>query len=194
MADQTDDATPAVASGEAEINAVLGLFDVPAFARRGADLDYALDRLHRKLGRERSGMLDMVRMRLKQWAALANGPDDWRDAFAAPVYPLYEQAGAGEPSWAPKPASGRKRRAAARDLIASVDRFDKRWRAYLDAARLDSVNRQIDAYNRYYVFEKECVVGSARLAARLFVPKPEVTREGLAALYPPIPVPSPAGS
>ncbi len=37
----------------------------------------------------------------------------------------------------------------------------------------------IDQYNRYYVLEKECSLGSARLAARHFTPKPPLTREAL---------------
>lgn len=191
--DANDDETPVVTSDEAELKQVLGLFDTPAFARRGYDLEYALRRLHLRLERERNGLLDMVRLRLRQWSTVATGPDDWRDAFAAPVAPLYPLADAEPPAWAPLPAPARRRRTVARDLAASVARFDRRWHHFLDALKLDAVNRQIEQYNRYYVLEKECVLGSARLAARNFVPKPRVTREALLAEHPTLPLPEPLG-
>jgi len=191
--DETDDATPVVSSDEHDLNQLLGLFDAPAFARRGHDLEYALKRLHLRLARERAGMLDMVRLRLRQWAAVATGPDDWAGVFAAPVAPLYEAAGAGPPAWAAAPASARRRGAAARDLAASLARFNRRWADFLGAMTLDSINRQIDLYNCYYVLEKECVIGSARLASRHFVPEPRVTRESLLAAHPALPALEPAG-
>ena len=68
--------------------------------------------------------------------------------------------------------SGRLRRdsgrTVARDLIASVERFNKRWGQFLEALNLDPINQMIDQYNTYYVLEKECVMGSPRLAARHF--------------------------
>jgi hypothetical protein len=188
--DETDEATPVVSNDETDLNQLLGLFDAPAFARRGLDLEYALEGLHGRLIRERSGMLDMVRVRLRQWASVATGPDDWAGVFTAPVAPgLYTASGAEPPAWATAPAPPRRRRAVARDLVASLARFNRRWLHFLDAMKLDSVNRQVEQYNRYYVLEKECVIGSARLAARLFVPKPLLTRESLLADHPLLPVP-----
>jgi hypothetical protein len=187
--DESDAEAPVIASDEAELRSLLGLFDAPAFARRGLDLEYALTRLQMRLVRERSGMLDMVRVRLRQWASVATGPDDWAGVFAATVAPLYALSGAEPPVWADAPAAPRRRRAAARDLVASATRFNRRWLHFLDALRLDPVNRQVELYNRYYVLEKECVIGSARLAARNFVPKPLLTHESLLADHPTLPVP-----
>lgn len=187
--DEPANTTPMVGSDDVELSKVLGLFDVPAFARRGADLEHALARLHQRLARTRDGLLDMVRLRLRQWAAVATGPDDWPDAFAGPVAPLYVFASAESPAWAAAPAPPRRRRAVARDLAASVVRFNRRWLHVLDGMTLDAVNRQIDQYNRYYVLEKECVLGSARLAARNFVPRGRVTRESLLADFPTLPEP-----
>ena len=48
---------------------------------------------------------------------------------------------------------------------------------------------QIEQYNRYYLFEKECRLGSTRLAARFYAEKPLLTRESLRDDYPPLPVP-----
>jgi hypothetical protein len=47
----------------------------------------------------------------------------------------------------------------------------------------------IDQYNRYYVLEKECVMGSSRLAARFFTPIPQLTPERLLRDHPLLPVP-----
>ena len=191
--DETDEATPVVSNDEADLNQLVGLFDVPAFARRGHDLEYALKRLNLRLVRERSGMLDMVRVRLKQWASVATGPDDWAGVFDPSIEPLYAASGAEPPAWSPSPAAARRRHSVARDLVASLGRFNRRWLHFLDTLALDPVNRRIDQYNRYYVLEKECVIGSARLAARHFVPEPRLTRESLLADHPLMPVPVLAG-
>ena len=187
--DQPDDERMIVRNDDAEMNQLLGLFDAPAFARRGHDLEYALDRLKLRLAHERAGMLEMVKVRLRQWSAVATGPDDWRGLLARSVDPLYLLSGTDLPVWASRPAPDRRRRAVVRDLSASVARFNRRWLQFLEGVRLDSLNRQIDEYNLYYVFEKECVLGSARLAGRNFVPQPRVSREALLIEHPTLPVP-----
>ena len=160
---------------EGEIKELLGLFDTPAFVRRGTDVEFAIRQLREHLGRDRLAKLDMVHLRLKQWARSATGPDDYRDVFLAPIFPWYASAAAENPQWALVPASPRSRRSIANDLVKSVARFNKRWSETLGAIRLEPINRQIENYNRYYVFEKECVLGSTRLAARHFVPKSFLT-------------------
>lgn len=185
--DDADDSAPTVGGVESEINQLLGLFDSPAFVRRGQDLEYALNRLAARLVRDRDGMLDMVRVRLRQWAGAATGPDDFRDVLRAPVAPLFALSGAEPPAWADRPAVLKKRLAVARDLGASVSRFNRRWSDLLDGLALDGLNRQIDHYNRYYVLEKECVLGSSRLAARHFSPKPPMNRDSLLEQFPTLP-------
>ncbi len=114
-----------VRDDETGIKEVLGLFDVPAFARRGRDLEQALSRLDTRLAHARSALLDMARIRLKQWAAVSTGAEDWRDAFLVPIDSLYPQCGAEPPAWATESASPRRRRATARDLVASLARFNE---------------------------------------------------------------------
>ena len=158
-----------IAGVETEIQQLLGLFDVPSFARRGLDLEGGLARLHSRCEAVRSAMLEMVRLRLRQWAAVATGPDDWRDTFDGPVAPLWPLAGSVEPPrWTGRAGNARRRRAAGRDLIASVERFNRRWSEFISRLDLDPVNARIDAYNRYYLLEKECALGSHRLAHRFF--------------------------
>jgi hypothetical protein len=186
--DESDESNPLM-STETEINELLGLFDAPAFARRGHDLEYALARLHARCRRERGALLDMVRLRLRQWAGVATGPEDLAGAFNAPIAGLWPLCDAEAPAWAGQPAPPRRRRSVARDLVASVTRFNQRWDAFLDQLNVEPVNRMIDQYNRYYVLEKECVLGSARLALRHFTPKARLTRAALDEEYPALPVP-----
>lgn len=172
-----------------ELQQMLGLFDAPAFARRGREVEGLLERLRARCANERDERLDMVRLRLAQWAAVAT-PESWADVFEAPIDALWDLAGAPAPVWASAPASRFRRRGTARDLLASVDRFNRRWDDFLDGLRLGTYNRMVDHYNRYYILEKEIVLGSARLAARHFAPKRHLAVEDVRAWFPPLPPPA----
>ena len=186
--EEADDLNP-LGGVEAEIKELLGLFDVPAFARRGQDVEHSRLRLRHRCERTRSSLLDMFHLRLRQWAAAADGPDRARTIFVEPIDPLWPLAHAPEPKWAAYPESPRRLRAIGRDLIASAERFNRRWTEALERIDLGPINHQIDHYNRYYVLEKECVVGSARLASRHFVPREFVTLDEIRAEHPLLPVP-----
>lgn len=188
MEDDFEDA-PEMTVADPETRALLGMFDTPAFARRGADLEYALALVRTRCTRERSALLEMVRVRLRQWAGVAVGPDDWAPPFGAPVAAIWSLAGIDEPPrWASQAAPPRRRRAVGRDLVASLDRFNRRWTAYVEGLALETVNRLVDQYNRYYLIEKECVLGS-RLAARHYSPVAPLTSDGLLDEFPPLPLP-----
>lgn len=188
MDEWDQEATP-LGGVDTEIKELLGLFDVPSFARRGQDVEYGLARLRARCARERAGMLDMVRLRLRQWAGATTGPHVAQTVFATPIEPLWALSGAETPRWATYGASPRRLRAIARDLIASVERFNRRWARSLDGIDFEPLNRQIDAYNRYYVLEKECSLGSAALASRHFVPRSRITLDDFRAEFPLLPVP-----
>ena len=183
------DAPASLEITDAETRQLLGLFDVPAFARRGQDLEYTLARLHERCARERFAMLEMVRVRLRQWAHASPGPDAWPLAFVAPIADLWPFGGAEAPVWAVRPAPDRRRKSLARDLVASVERFNRRWRRFLADLDLQPINARIDHYNHYYLLEKECVLGSARLAARHFIPRSRLSFEDLLTRYPLLLVP-----
>ncbi len=76
---------------DSEIKELMGLFDVPAFARRGQDLEYALKRIHARCLQVREESLPMVRLRLRQWSRVATGPDDWSEVFTGPLDSLWER-------------------------------------------------------------------------------------------------------
>jgi hypothetical protein len=187
--EETEDSISPSLNVESEIKELLGLFDAPAFARRGQDLEYALARLHDRSARQRDAMLDMVRVRLRQWSSAVTGHDSWSSSFDAPIEPLWGLAGAEAPAWADRPAPIRRQRTIARDMVASLNRFNRRWAEFLGRLDLEPLNRTVDHYNRYYLLEKECCLGSARLAARHFVPQSRVTRESLLEAHPTLPVP-----
>ena len=64
-----------------------------------------------------------------------------------------------------------------------------RYVVLLRGVNLGPTNHVIDQYNKYYVFEKECVMGSARLASRHFTPVSQLSPEVLLRDYPMLPVP-----
>lgn len=189
----SEDEVPLIAT-DRESRELLGMFDTPSFARRGADVEYALKRFHERLKRERDGMLDMLRTRLRQWAAASTGPDAESRFFRDSILALWPLANAPEPSWNTAPASERRLRAIARDLIASVERFNRRWSAFLDRLDVAALNHRIDQFNRNYLLEKECVLGSSRLASRFYRPIPRIDRPWLDTHYPTIEVPVQLGS
>ncbi|MGC8639168.1 MAG: hypothetical protein ACP5XB_04740 [Isosphaeraceae bacterium] len=189
MSSECSDNPAPLGSGDGEIKELMGLFDVPAFARRGQDLDYSLRRIHTRCREQRDELLAMVRVRLRQWSRAAAGPDDWQVVFAAPIDSLWLHAESDSPAWSGRLAPVRQLRTVARDLKASVERFNDRWRQFLESLNLGPTNVVIDQYNKYYVLEKECVVGSARLAARYFSPVPPLTATSLLDVYPLLPVP-----
>jgi hypothetical protein len=177
------------ADAEAGLKEVLGLFDLPAFARRGQDLEHTLRRIHHRCRAARGAMLEMVHLRLRQWASAVIGPDSWAPVLAHSIEPLWGLSQAKPPQWAATPAPMRQQRLIARDLIDSVNRFNRRWIHFLEHLNLGPTNAVIEEYNRFYLLEKECVMGSPRLAGRYFTEVPKLTTEMLRADHPILPVP-----
>jgi hypothetical protein len=188
--DETDEPLTTVNGDvEVEIKEMMGLFDAPAFARRGQELEDTLRRLRERCRQARLERLDMVHVRLRQWARAASGPESWPAVFSASIEPLWPLSEAEPPRWAGESAPIRQQIEIARNLIAAVGRFNQRWVQFLDGLKLEAANRVIDDYNRYYLLEKECVLGSARLAARFFTPVARLSREQLLRDHPLLPVP-----
>ena len=188
--DEPQEETGPLGSFDAEVKEMLGLFDVPAFARRGQELESALVRIHQRLQSRRIEMLEIVRLRLRQWASATKGPEDALRYFAEPIEPLWPLSGSKPPRWGSRTAGFWTLRPLARDLIGSVDRFNRRWAEQIEKVDLTLINQMVVNYNRYYLLEKEISLGSARLASRHFVPKTPVSLDDLRASFPPLPVPS----
>jgi hypothetical protein len=188
--DAPDESLTSVRSTEAELKELMGLFDAPAFARRGRDVEWAVARTLEISRRQRIEMLEMVHCRLRMWVSATSGYHDWQIAFTAPINYLWQMTGAKEPLWSNSTkVRPRAVYSASRDLVSSLERFNKRWEKWVNKLEADTINRQIDHYNKYYVLEKECVVGSAKLAARLFQPVPRIDPAWLFSQFPLIQVP-----
>jgi hypothetical protein len=192
MIEDVEDSVPGL-SVDSQVKELMGLFDVPAFARRGQDLEFALKRIHSRCLLVRDDSLTMVRLRLRQWVRVATGPDDWSDVYTGPLDMLWQRVQTEPPVWSARVAAVRLRRAVARDLVASVLRFNGKWQRFLESLNIGPTNYVIDQYNEYYVLEKECVMGSARLAARYFEPVPRMSPDLLLRDYPMLPVPELCG-
>ena len=105
--DDVEDSVPAM-SVDSEIKELMGLFDVPAFARRGQDLEYSLKWIHARCLLEREESLEMVRLRLRQWSRVATGPEDWSEVFAGPLDSLWQHVQSEPPAWARRVAPARQ--------------------------------------------------------------------------------------
>jgi hypothetical protein len=189
MSDDTPDDSVPLVNADREVRELMGLFDLPAFARRGQDMEYSVNRVHVRCRVQRDELLEMVRMRLRQWTRVAAGPQDWSEVFTGPIDSFWNLVECEPLEWAALAAARRQRLTVARDLVGSVQRFNQRWVHFLGSLNLGPTNQVIDQYNEYYVLEKECVMGSARLAARHFTRIPRLSPESLLERYPTLPVP-----
>lgn len=193
MAEDTDNGPVAAEfdSPDRLTRQLVGMFDTPAYLRRALAVEQAIAAVRARCEGQRQRWLFGVELRLKAWYALvASDPgleerltDQARgqlEALARMVFPEGE-----------RPVS-RDRRLAAhtawRDLAESVARFNRRWRTFVETLPLEPANRAIAGYNRYYVFEKECALGSAWVAARGFRPMAVLSCEALLVEFPLLPV------
>jgi hypothetical protein len=177
-----------------EINELLGLFDAPAYIRRARGMEQATRQLLDKYAALRDEWLDMVKMHLAMLRDLAG---DW--AALRPLLADQEQIDhlrrlndALQPRLHDplKPTTSRRAlRRALRDLIASLERFNRRWGEQLAKIDLSAVNALREGYNRHYVLEKACALRSDVLARHGFTPLPPLGLAELEAALPLLPVP-----
>ena len=165
----------------------------PAFMRRANQVQEALDQLVNQCRRERDEMLKMVKIHLGALHGLAG---DWNALRGCLEEDELRRVQEMHADLAPQPrlpitatTSARVLRRALRELIESIEWFNRRWQQHLAEVDLGGVNEVRDEYNRYYVLEKECLVRSPRLARQGFRPLEPLTLNELTQLLPPLPVP-----
>jgi hypothetical protein len=172
----------------------LAHYDAPAFARRARQVQEAFDHLVSHCRRQREEWLSVVRTRLGLLHALAG---DWVAlrpwlANEDQLRMLWQLQAALDPQLrlpVEPSSSPRKLTRALRELKESIEYFNGRWQGFLETVDLTRVNELREAYNRYYLLEKECAVRSARVARQGFARLHPLTVDDLAALLPPLPVP-----
>jgi hypothetical protein len=152
----------------------------------------AFDQLIAGLRERREKWLALVRLRLGTLRSLAVSWDALAPLVAGNVALLQSLHDELMPVLrlpVAQTTSTRRLRFALRELIASIRRFNQRWRSHLETVDLAEINRLIDGYNRYYLLEKECAFRSARLARQGFRPLLPVSVGMLLELVPVMEVP-----
>ncbi len=164
-------------------------YDVPAYIRRGRQTEAAWEDLLSRCQRQREEWLVLVRQRLGTLQVMAGdlarlAPWLKDETQVAVLTRLLGTVVPAPSRCAVLANSARSLRRALREVIESLERFNRRWKEFLDALDLTGVNETREAYNRYYVLEKECAVRSPRIARQGFQPLPPVTREEIEKLFP----------
>jgi hypothetical protein len=166
-------------------------YGAPAYMRRARHVQDAHDQLVERCRRQREEMLYMVRTRLGMLHARAGGWNQLRICVAdeGQLDLLKEMFDALKPQLRAPPGptrSERALRAELRELGESIERFNRRWEAFLASIDLAPLNALRDSYNRYYVLEKECAIRSPRLARQGFQRLEPLTLAELARQFPPL--------
>jgi hypothetical protein len=169
---------------------VLGLYDTPAYVRRGIQLAEARQRVFRRCETARAELLQGVLIHLKLLRQYVSDITELRDYAASEQdFQILRNLMSLLPANAtvhalPFAAAKWGIGAQMRSLFQCVDRFNRRWTRFLADIDLSDIDAQVAAYNRYYLLEKECALGSPRLASRGFQPARTITRSELAQRYP----------
>jgi hypothetical protein len=170
-------------------------YDAPAFVRRVKRVEESYQLLLEHLARQRDEQLAIVRLRVGQLTALAGEWSALRPIFAfeEDIARLRDLHGELQPKLRlplEPTAVPRVLRAAAQELIEANELFNARWRRRIDKLDLTFINQLRDGYNRHYLLEKECSLGSARVARVGFRPLEPLTGADLFQIFPPLPVPT----
>jgi hypothetical protein len=173
---------------------LLSQYDAPAYVRRARRVQAAFDELLAGCRLQRDEWLQMARLRLGTLRALAGCWDVLRPLLAddGQIQVLRELEAVLNPQLRVpiEPTTSRRAlRQALGELRESLERFNRRWAAYLAEVDVTFVNELRDGYNRYYLVEKECVLRNARVARQGYQPLPPLTRRELEGLLPSLPVP-----
>ena len=171
---------------------LLGQFDAPSYVRRGLEVEVAWLDVLAKLKRERKQWFEPLGRRLGEIKARAG---DWRrlvgdnDRAVAALGQLETML----PCRLRFPPSRAwvilMHRREFKRWCRDAEQFNTYWRATAAAANLNPVNQRREAYNRWYLLEKECAIGSARLAAQGFQPLAPLTTADILAHLPELPSP-----
>jgi hypothetical protein len=166
----------------------------PSFLRRARDMEDELAVLVTRCQQQRTEWLERAQARLGVVLALAGGVDGLRplladEAESDVMARLAGELGSKPATWIEPTGSVRVLVEALDQLKQSLERFNRRWEAYLPTVDRTAVNAARDRYNRYYVLEKECATGSPKIARMGFRRQDPLTVADLAAMLPPLPVP-----
>jgi len=175
------------------IQEITGRFGAPSFIRRAKQVEVAWSNLVERLEQMRRQQLEMVGLRLGQLSARAGTWEALRGLLRdADLDRLERLHGELQPRLRmplETTTSGRVLRSALHELAAAMEAFNQRWSNVIAGADLKPVNDVREAYNRYFLLEKECALGSARVAQIGFQRIAPVTLDDLRTRFPVLNIP-----
>jgi hypothetical protein len=165
-----------------------------AFVRRGREVQLAFESVAEACRTKREEWLQFVRLPLGTLFALAGSAETLREFLNNPqqFQTLEKLMGELQPHLRLPPAPTASSRALGRALTEvreAIERFNQRWHAFIADLDLRHVNEMRDRYNRYYLLEKECALGSSRVARQGFQMLSPVGPEDFLKIMPLLPVP-----
>jgi hypothetical protein len=166
----------------------------PAFVRRGRDVQLAFDAVVETCLKQREQWLKFVRLSLGTLYALA-GSTAALDGFLGNPEQLQALENLMEDLQPqlrvpPPPTSNASHlRQALAEVRDTIERFNERWRDFIARLDLDHVNEIREHYNRYYLLEKECALGSSRVARAGFQKLNPLQPDDFLKILPLLPVP-----
>jgi hypothetical protein len=145
----------------------------PAFVRRGKAVELAFEAQVEVCRAKREEWLEFVRLPLGTLFALAGSEAALGRFLDNPkqLSTLQQLRSELRPQLRlpPSPtASRRVLRRALEEVRAALERFNKHWQAFIYTLDLREVNDVRSRYNRFYLLEKECALGSLRLVRHGF--------------------------
>jgi hypothetical protein len=173
---------------------VLSQYGGPAFVRRGREVQLAFDAQVEACRRKREEWLEFVRLPLGTLFALAGSPAALEEFLDNPqqLHTLTKLMDELQPQLRLRPAPttrGRVLRRAFAEVRGAIERFNQRWHAFIAELDLQHVNEIRDRYNRFYLLEKECALGSSRLARQGFQRLNPLHPEDFLRIMPLLPMP-----
>lgn len=141
----------------------------PAFVRRGREVQLAFDVVVETCRKQREEWLRFVRLSLGSLFALAGSTPALAEFLGNPeqLQTLERLMKDLQPHLRAPPVStsnARHLRKALAEVRDAIERFNERWLDFTARLNLDHVNEVRERYNRYYLLEKECALGSSRVA------------------------------
>ncbi len=171
---------------------LLGQFDAPAYIRRARNVESDFDdlimrcqRLKREWLNQAERLYEELRCKAGDWQRLerwVSQPEQlaYLRALDGWLFPVLR--------YPPRRSSwfwGLSR--SIETLRGLIRQFNRAWDSHLRQIDLGPINRARDGYNRWYLLEKECSMGSSYLAARGFTPLTLITMDDLLEQFPPLP-------
>ncbi len=189
---------PSRDEGREAFNEVLAQYDGPAYLRRARRVQGSYDALVDHCRQQRETWLEMARIhlgmlrgRVGDWPALADYLADQQQLSILEEMWITLQPRLRVP--VEPTSSSRALRQALRELVESLERFNRRWVEFVRGLDLTAINAERADYNRYYLLEKECAVRSPYIARQGYRALEPLTAEHLLSVLPPLPVPRPRG-